>query len=84
MFPFFDIYVVYQLYRLSIECALFGAYVDELANFLASGDVNNHVIIVKFAKVKTFQGNISLQNGHGATKILFDPDVPMENVLKTR
>ncbi|XP_057431477.1 uncharacterized protein LOC130724297 [Lotus japonicus] len=53
-------------------------------SLVEGGDVNNHVIIVKFAKVKTFQGNISLQNGYGATKIMFDPDVPMENVLKTR
>ncbi|XP_057429711.1 uncharacterized protein LOC130722871 [Lotus japonicus] len=59
------------------------SYVDELTNFLVGGDVNNPVIIVQFAKVKTFQGNISLQNVHEATKILFYPDVPMENVLKT-
>lgn len=70
--------------RLRVECALFGAYVDELANFLAGGELNNPVVIIQFAKVKSFQGNNSLQNVHGATKILFDPDVPMATVLKSK
>ncbi|XP_057418858.1 uncharacterized protein LOC130713073 [Lotus japonicus] len=68
---------------LRVECALFGAYVDELANFLGNGELNNPVVIIQFAKVKSFQGNNSLQNVHGATKILFDPDVPMAKVLKS-
>ncbi|XP_057453176.1 replication factor A protein 1-like [Lotus japonicus] len=68
---------------LRIECALFGAYVDELANFLGGGELNNPVVIIQFAKVKSFQGNNSLQNVHGATKILFDPDLPMASVLKS-
>jgi len=35
---------------------LFGIYVDELNVFLSSGEVQNVVISIKFAKVKTFQG----------------------------
>ncbi|XP_057419196.1 uncharacterized protein LOC130713448 [Lotus japonicus] len=69
---------------LRIECAVFGVYVDELNNFLGGGDINNPVVIVHFAKVKSFQGHNSLQNVHGATKILYDPDVPMAAVMKTR
>ncbi|XP_057422450.1 replication protein A 70 kDa DNA-binding subunit C-like [Lotus japonicus] len=69
---------------LRIECALFGVYADELTNFLGGGDLNNPVVIVQFAKVKSFQGNNSIQNVHGATKILFDPPVPMADVLKRR
>lgn len=73
-----------QCFRLRIECALFGVYVDELTNFLGGGDINNPVVIVQFAKVKSFQGNNSIQNVHGATKIMFDPPVPMADVLKRR
>lgn len=39
-----------------IECTLFGPYVDELNAFLASGEVENAVVILQFAKVKLFQG----------------------------
>lgn len=75
---------MYNFSRLRVECALFGVYVDELTNFLAGGDINNPVVIVLFAKVKSFQGHNSLQNVHGATKLMFEPDVPMAEVLKQR
>lgn len=39
-----------------IECTRFGTFVDELNNFLASGDLYNVVVILQFAKVKNFQG----------------------------
>ncbi|XP_057455307.1 replication protein A 70 kDa DNA-binding subunit A-like isoform X2 [Lotus japonicus] len=67
-----------------IECALFGVYVDELTNFLGGGELNYPVVIIQFAKVKSFQGNNSFQNVHGATKILFDPVFPASEELKRR
>lgn len=39
-----------------MECTLFGTYVEELNTFLSSGDTENAVVIVQFAKVKNFQG----------------------------
>lgn len=39
-----------------MECTLFGTYVEELNTFLSSGDIENAVVIVQFAKVKNFQG----------------------------
>jgi len=41
---------------LRMECTLFGNYVDELNAFLSSGELQNVVISVQFAKVKIFQG----------------------------
>lgn len=43
-----------------IECTLFGPYVDELNTFLASVEIHNVVVIVQFAKVKSFQGIIAI------------------------
>jgi len=41
---------------LRMECTLFGNYVDELNTFLSSGELQNVVISLQFAKVKIFQG----------------------------
>jgi len=38
-----------------IECTLFGNYVDELNVFLSSGEVQNVVVSIEFAKVKVFK-----------------------------
>ncbi|ESW21756.1 hypothetical protein PHAVU_005G096800 [Phaseolus vulgaris] len=48
-----------------IECTLFGNYVDELNTFISSGDVENIVIRVHFAKV-------FLQNCLDCTKIIYN------------
>ncbi|XP_068483123.1 uncharacterized protein [Phaseolus vulgaris] len=39
-----------------MECTLFGNYVDELNAFLSSGELQNMVINLQFAKVKIFHG----------------------------
>jgi len=44
--------------RFRIECTLFGTYVDKLNGFLSIGEVQNVVISIEFAKVKSFQGII--------------------------
>lgn len=51
MFP-----IVIFIVRVKIECALFGSYVDDLKKFLASGDDVNTVLVIQFAKVKTYKG----------------------------
>jgi len=35
---------------------LFESYVDDLNNFIASGDIHNAIVIIQLAKAKTFQG----------------------------
>jgi len=46
--------IIYNSLRM--ECTLFGNYVDELNAFLSSGELQNVVISVQFAKVKIFHG----------------------------
>jgi hypothetical protein len=39
---------------------LFGPYVDELNAFIGSGDYNNAIVVLQFAKAKPFQGCMSI------------------------
>lgn len=48
--------VVIDCIRLKMECALFGPYVDDLNSFLATGEIQGPVVVLQFAKVKSFQG----------------------------
>ncbi|KAK2401733.1 replication protein A 70 kDa DNA-binding subunit E [Trifolium repens] len=58
------------------QCALFGSYVDELNNFLASVETQNVVVVIILGKVKLFQDKLHIQNCLNCTKvftILVDP-----------
>ncbi|MCH86666.1 replication protein A 70 kDa dna-binding subunit, partial [Trifolium medium] len=56
-----------------LQCTLFGQYVDELNTFVGAGEVNNAVVIVQFAKAKTFQDKIHIQNCMNCSVLLFNP-----------
>jgi hypothetical protein len=38
------------------ECALFGSYVDELQGLLANAGGSLPVLVIQFAKIKSFRG----------------------------
>ncbi|XP_057457662.1 uncharacterized protein LOC130748460 [Lotus japonicus] len=59
-----------------VECAFFGSYVQELLAALSSRDLTGVVVLIQFAKIKPFRGQQSLQNAYGATRILFNPEIP--------
>ncbi|GAU20673.1 hypothetical protein TSUD_230870 [Trifolium subterraneum] len=59
-----------------LQCTLFGQYVDELNTFIGAGDVNNAVVIVQFAKAKTFQDKIHIQNCMNCSVLIFNPTCP--------
>nr|XP_025679067.1 uncharacterized protein LOC112779019 [Arachis hypogaea] len=61
---------------LTVRCALFGDYVNQVNHFLASGYVEQPVVVIQLAKVKFFRGQVGLQNVMYATQILFNPDLP--------
>ncbi|CAJ2640094.1 unnamed protein product [Trifolium pratense] len=65
-----------------LQCTLFGPYVDELNNFLASGDHTNAVMIVQLAKAKTFQDKIHIQNCMNCTRLFFNPNCQESIILK--
>ncbi|KAL4316742.1 hypothetical protein AHAS_Ahas15G0315500 [Arachis hypogaea] len=45
-------------------------------HFLASGYVEQPVVVIQLAKVKFFRGQVGLQNLIYATQMLFNPDLP--------
>jgi hypothetical protein len=49
-------------FRHKVQCTLFGSYVDDLNNFIASGDVQNAIVIIQLAKAKIFQGKFHNTN----------------------
>ncbi|XP_057720181.1 replication protein A 70 kDa DNA-binding subunit A-like [Arachis stenosperma] len=67
---------------LTVQCALFGDYVNQVNHFLASGFVEQPVVVIQLAKVKFFRNTLFVfcQVGHQnvmyATQMLFNPDLP--------
>ncbi|RYR49262.1 hypothetical protein Ahy_A07g035637 [Arachis hypogaea] len=61
---------------LTVRCALFGDYVNQVNHFLASGYGEQPVVVIQLAKVKFFRGQVGLQNVMYATQMLFNPDIP--------
>ncbi|XP_057740025.1 replication protein A 70 kDa DNA-binding subunit C-like [Arachis stenosperma] len=61
---------------LTLRCALFGDYVNQVNNFLASGYVEQPVVVIQLAKIKFFRSQEGLQNVMYATQMLFNPDLP--------
>ncbi|XP_020998321.2 uncharacterized protein LOC107489247 [Arachis duranensis] len=62
--------------NLTVRCALFGDYVNQVNHFLASGYVEQSVVVIQLAKVKFFRGQVGLQNVMYATQMLFNLDIP--------
>ncbi|XP_057425647.1 uncharacterized protein LOC130719012 [Lotus japonicus] len=77
-----------------VECAFFGSYVQELFSALSSRDLSGVVVLILFAKIKHFKdmfgkkmfisGQQSLQNAYGATRGLFNPEIPKATVVRDK
>ncbi|KAL6509320.1 hypothetical protein OROGR_022630 [Orobanche gracilis] len=58
------------------ECAFFGDYVGLILGQLTSGDMTNAVVVVQYAKIKSFRaGRLSVQN------VFFESNDPATQVL---
>ncbi|KAL6546003.1 hypothetical protein OROGR_009877 [Orobanche gracilis] len=67
-----------------IECAFFGTYVQEVLSALFARDLTSVVVLIQYAKIKPFRGKQSLQNAYGATRIIFNPEIPEANVVREK
>ncbi|QHO33166.1 Replication factor-A carboxy-terminal domain protein [Arachis hypogaea] len=65
----------FTLKDLTMCCALFGDYVNQVNHFLASVYVEQPVVVIKLAKVKFFRSQVGLQNVMYATQMLFNTDL---------
>ncbi|XP_057417149.1 uncharacterized protein LOC130711499 [Lotus japonicus] len=62
--------------------SVFGEYVDIVKAFLAVDGVGLAVIVVQFAKIKTYKGEVVIQNVMQATKLLWNAKIPEVAVFR--
>ncbi|MED6216419.1 hypothetical protein PIB30_007397 [Stylosanthes scabra] len=62
--------------ELTIRCALFGEYMDQVNKLLGFDYVEQPVVLVELAKVKFFRGQVGLQNVMHAIRLYFNPNIP--------
>lgn len=67
-----------------VQCTLFGSYVDDLNNFIASGDVQNAIVIIQLAKAKIFQDKLHVQNCLNCTRVIYNPTCADGLTLRNR
>ncbi|VFQ66526.1 unnamed protein product [Cuscuta campestris] len=59
----------------TLDITLFGEYVDKIKSFFGRQPLENAIIVIQYGKVKTYQGNINLQNVMYGTRILLNPEI---------
>ncbi|KAK2358668.1 replication factor A protein [Trifolium repens] len=58
------------------EVALFGDYVHDLKKKMLKSSGCLPIVVVQFAKIKTFRDKVSLQNVINTTRLFINPDIP--------
>ncbi|KAJ1423484.1 Nucleic acid-binding, OB-fold [Sesbania bispinosa] len=59
-----------------IRCALFGDYVDIVKEHLAITGTELPVVIIQFAKVNLYKGEVGLINLFNTSRLLWNPQIP--------
>ncbi|VFQ70386.1 unnamed protein product [Cuscuta campestris] len=59
----------------TLDITLFGEYVDKIKSFFGRQPLENVIIVIQYGKVKTYQGNINLQNVMYGTHLLLNPEI---------
>ncbi|KAL6498958.1 hypothetical protein OROGR_028136 [Orobanche gracilis] len=65
-------------------CFLWEIYVAEIMGHLSSGDMTNVVVVVHYAKIKSFRVKSGIQNVYGATKVFFNPAIEEATQIRQR
>ncbi|KAJ1400508.1 hypothetical protein SESBI_29493 [Sesbania bispinosa] len=60
-----------------IRFAVFGDFINVVMEFLALEDHGFPVVIIQFARVNLYKGEVGIQNVMNATKILWNPHIPL-------
>ncbi|KAJ1430136.1 hypothetical protein SESBI_07920 [Sesbania bispinosa] len=60
-----------------IRFAVFGELINEVVELLSQTTSGLPVVIVQFAKVNLYRGQVGIQNVMNATKLLWNPDLPI-------
>ncbi|KAK2368700.1 replication factor A protein [Trifolium repens] len=68
----------------SFKCILHGRCIDELSDFLLSGNSDNAVVALFLGKIEIWKGVPVVQNTTVYTKLLFNPNLDATSDLKQR
>ncbi|KAJ1403627.1 Nucleic acid-binding, OB-fold [Sesbania bispinosa] len=60
-----------------IRCAVFGDLINVVMEFLVVPQNGLPVVIIQFARVNLYKGEVGIQNVMNASKILWNPDLPL-------
>ncbi|XP_057452543.1 uncharacterized protein LOC130744368 [Lotus japonicus] len=63
-------------HRGSVQCTFFGSYVDVITHYVRENGQAMPVVVIQFAKIKTFKGNVVIQNVMHATRIMWNHEIP--------
>ncbi|XP_057425548.1 replication protein A 70 kDa DNA-binding subunit C-like [Lotus japonicus] len=63
-------------HRGSVQCTFFGSYVDVITHHVRENGQAMPVVVIQFAKIKTFKGNVVIQNVMHATRIMWNHEIP--------
>ncbi|KAJ1428293.1 Nucleic acid-binding, OB-fold [Sesbania bispinosa] len=58
-----------------MKCSLFGHFIEMMKNFLANGVDDLGILVIQFAKVKEYLGQVSLHTVDNSTRLLWNPQI---------
>ncbi|KAJ1390732.1 hypothetical protein SESBI_37243 [Sesbania bispinosa] len=58
-----------------IRCTLFGDYVDKVNEFLSLSGTQLTVVVIQFARVNTYKGEVGLVNVFNTSRLLWNPQI---------
>ncbi|KAJ1382102.1 Nucleic acid-binding, OB-fold [Sesbania bispinosa] len=68
----------------SIKCSSFGHFIDIMKSFLVGGVEELGILVIQFAKVKSYLGQVSLQSVSNSTRLMWNPQIPEVISFKDR
>ncbi|KAJ1390722.1 Nucleic acid-binding, OB-fold [Sesbania bispinosa] len=58
-----------------IRCTLFGDYVDKVNEFLSLSGTQLTVVVIQYARVNTYKGDVGLVNVFNTSRLLWNPQI---------
>ncbi|KAJ1389519.1 Nucleic acid-binding, OB-fold, partial [Sesbania bispinosa] len=59
-----------------MKCSLFGRFIQMMKDFVANGVDDLGILVIQFAKVKEYMGQISLNTVGNSTRLLWNAQIP--------
>ncbi|KAF8050556.1 hypothetical protein N665_1942s0006 [Sinapis alba] len=60
----------------TIACCLWGKYAEQIETHIQEANDPNMILVVRFAKIGFYKGEVQITNAFGASLVLINPDLP--------